>query len=151
MTITNFKGREAPKAARSAMETLLFSLDEVSAWKIPPFQRPIRVNDKVRSASEQIKDDGGVIPGVITLGKLPSDKSYYIVDGQHRVEAFNISGLLECSADVRIIRFASMAEMGTRKLRSSSQENQRGLRFCELRQHSPWRFGITAGEHGFVD
>ncbi len=111
MTIVNLKGREAPKASRSAMETLLFTREEVEAWLVPPFQRPLRVNDKVRAMSEEMAQDGGIIPGVLTLGVLKGSKTLYIVDGQHRTEAFKLSGLQECIADVRMVTFANMAEM----------------------------------------
>jgi hypothetical protein len=108
---TILKGREAPKAKRSTMETLIFTRNEVMAWKIPPFQRAVRVNAKVLEVSEQLKVDGGVIPGVLTLGRLGSDKTIYLVDGQHRVEAFKISELPECIADARVCSYSSMAEM----------------------------------------
>jgi hypothetical protein len=109
--ILHIKGREAPKAKRSAMETLIFSRDDVLTWKIPPFQRPIRVNDKVMSVSEAMKADGGMVPGVLTLGRLGTDKTIYVVDGQHRLEAFKIAGLSECLADARMCTYSSMAEM----------------------------------------
>jgi len=111
MTIIHLKGREAPKAKRSAMETMIFSRDEVLTWKLPPFQRPLRVNAKVLGLSEQLKVDGGVIPGVLTLGRLGSDKTFYVVDGQHRIESFKLSELKECIADVRIFPATSMAEL----------------------------------------
>lgn len=111
MTIIYLKGREAPKSSRSAMETMLFTREEVNGWKLPAFQRPLRVNTKVLQIAEEMRGDGGVVPGILTLGRLGSDRTFYIVDGQHRVEAFKISELPECIADVRIINFANMAEM----------------------------------------
>lgn len=111
MTIVHLKGREAPKAARSAMETLLFTRDEINAWRLPKFQRPLRVNAKVLVLAEDMKQNGGIIPGVLTLGRLGIDKTFYIVDGQHRVEGFKLSELRECIADVRIMTFDTMAAM----------------------------------------
>jgi ParB/Sulfiredoxin domain len=111
MTVLHMKGREAPKNKRSAMETLIFSRDEVMTWKIPPFQRPIRLNDKVMNLAESMKADGGIIPGVLTLGRLGTDKTIYLVDGQHRMEAFKISEQKECLADARMCQYSSMAEM----------------------------------------
>lgn len=111
MTILNLKGKEAPKAARSAMETMIFSRVEVDTWRIPPFQRPLRVNDKVRAMAEDLTANGGVISGVLTLGRLERERTFFIVDGQHRVEAFKISQLKECIADVRIVTFENMGEM----------------------------------------
>jgi hypothetical protein len=93
------------------METLIFPRDEVLTWKIPPFQRPVRINDKVLSVAEQMKIDGGIIPGILTLGRLGTDKTIYIVDGQHRLEAFKIADLPECLVDARMCTYTSMADM----------------------------------------
>lgn len=110
--IVHLKGKEAPKAARSAMETMLFSRAEMDTWKDPGFQRPIRINAKVLEIAEQIKNNGGFIPGIITLGRLSAtDKFFFLVDGQHRFEAFKISERLECIADVRSMIFDTMADM----------------------------------------
>lgn len=111
MSIVHLKGREPPKSARSAMDTLLFTREEIKVWKLPPFQRPLRINSKVLALAESIKIDKGCIPGVLTLGRLGNDRTFYIVDGQHRLEGFKISELPECIADVRIIHFESMADM----------------------------------------
>lgn len=111
MTIAHLKSREAPKSVRSSMETLLFSRSEVEQWRVPEFQRPIRINAKVMALSEEIRQNGGVLPGILTLGRLPNDKTNWLVDGQHRVEAFKISELPEFIADVRICQFDTMAEM----------------------------------------
>ncbi len=102
--------REAPKAVQSRMETLIITLTMAHAWKIPPFQRPLRINEKVRTVTEQIKKSE-TIEGVLTLGKLKGDPSLYIVDGQHRIEAFKLSELTEAIADVRICMFDTMGEM----------------------------------------
>lgn len=97
------------RATRTKVDTILLTPQLIKSWKNPPFQRPLRVNDKVMALAEQIKADGGVLPGMITLGILDSDT--YRVDGQHRSEAFLISGLQEGFADVRYHWFDSMAEM----------------------------------------
>lgn len=102
--------REAPKAAQSRMDTLIITPAMVNEWRIPPFQRPLRINDKVRAVSEQIKLTE-TIEGVITLGMVSRDKSLYVVDGQHRLEAFKLSMLKEAIADVRLVPFDSIAEM----------------------------------------
>lgn len=121
MTVLPFKsGREPPRGSKSAMETKIFSVDELGAWRIPPFQRPVRLNEKVRALSDEIRHDGGVIPGVITLGTVKSDAAIYIVDGQHRIEAFRISGLSELLSDVRLVSFESMAEMAEEFVRLNS-------------------------------
>lgn len=103
--------RKIPKSAISQMETMLVSRDEAMSWAVPSFQRPLRVNDKVRALAEDLKANGGFLSGVLTLGKLKGDRATYIVDGQHRIEAFKISEIKECIADVRTCTFESMAEM----------------------------------------
>lgn len=111
-TVTPFRAaREAPKAKRSTMQTLIFKVAEIGAWRVPPFQRPVRVNGKVQALALEIQGGGGVIPGVITLGTVAGDSATYIVDGQHRLEAFRISGLAECIGDFRLCQFESMGEM----------------------------------------
>lgn len=103
--------REAPKSQRSSMETLIISVDQVNQWKVPPFQRPVRVNAKVLGIAEEMKQSGCEITGIVTLGKVEKDPALYIVDGQHRIEAFRISGLNEIIADVRIVTFDTLADM----------------------------------------
>lgn len=119
--IIHIKGsREAPKAQRSNMETLIISIDQVNQWKVPPFQRPVRTNDKVRAIAEEMKQSGCEITGIITLGKIARAPELYIVDGQHRIEAFRISGLGEIIADVRIVHFDTMADMAEEFVRLNS-------------------------------
>lgn len=103
-------GNRPPKASQSKMETLIITPDMVNTWRVPPFQRPVRINEKVRRVTEQIRETE-TVEGVITLGKLKSDAVLYIVDGQHRIEAFRLSAIAEAIADVRICLFDSMAEM----------------------------------------
>lgn len=111
-TVVPLKGHAAPKASRSSMETMLVTIEEVNQWRLPPFQRPLRVNEKVRAMSESLKDEGGMISGVVTLGRIAGDsKTSYLVDGQHRMEAFRLSGLAEAIVDVRLCTFDNMAEM----------------------------------------
>lgn len=102
---------KTPKPVESRMETRVFSRAEAEKWVVPPFQRPLRVNEKVRALAEELKVNGGIISGVITLGKLPNDKTEYLVDGQHRREAFLISELPEMLTDVRTCLFDSIVEM----------------------------------------
>jgi hypothetical protein len=106
--------RKAPTAKRTRMDTLLVNESVLSTWKIPPFQRPLRVNAKVEAIADIIKADGGVIPGTITLGFIErgADAGFYVVDGQHRLEAFKISGMTEGFADVRIIEHEDMIALG---------------------------------------
>lgn len=111
--------REAPKSEQSRMDTLIITPAMVNTWKIPPFQRPLRVNNKVQMVTEHIKKNE-VIEGVLTLGKLKGDSALYVVDGQHRTEAFKLSELNEAIADVRVVPFESMAEMAEEFVRLNS-------------------------------
>lgn len=103
--------RAAPKALRSSMETLIVTPEQVNQWRVPPFQRPVRINDKVQAIAEEMKCNACSITGIITLGRITGDSAYYIVDGQHRIEAFRISGLPEIIADIRVVTFDTMADM----------------------------------------
>lgn len=101
-----------PKSLQSSMETQILTIEQVNKWRLPPFQRPLRINAKVLAIAEQLKCDGVSISGVMTLGKLRGDPGpAYLVDGQHRAEAFRQSGMEEIIADVRTVNFDTMSEM----------------------------------------
>lgn len=102
---------DVQKATRTKVDTILLTPQIIRSWRNPAFQRPLKVNAKVQALAEQIRLDGGVIPGMLTLGIL--DDVTYRVDGQHRCEAFLISELAEGFADVRYHWFDSMSEMAT--------------------------------------
>lgn len=119
-TIISLSGaKEAPKSEQSRMDTIIISPLMVGKWKIPPFQRPLRINDKVRMVMEQIKKSES-IEGVITLGRLRGDDAHYIVDGQHRIESFKLSEIPEAIADIRVVSFDTMAEMADEFVRLNS-------------------------------
>lgn len=101
---------EAERTTQTTLDTIEVTPDLVRSWKLPPFQRPLRVNDKLISLSQQIKRDDGVIPGIFTIGVL--NKERWLIDGQHRREAFLMSECLTGYMDVRVCHFATMAEMG---------------------------------------
>lgn len=104
MALTVIKGsKSAPKNARSTMETVIVTVDQVNGWRVPPFQRPVRVNAKVQAIAEEIKCDGTSISGILTLGRLTGDRGGdYIVDA---------AGMPEIIADLRIVYFDTMGEM----------------------------------------
>ena len=104
-------GVNAPKKHSSTMDTKIVTLDEANAWQIPPFQRPVRINPKVAAMADELKADGVAVSGIITLGRLKDDRAYWLVDGQHRREAFRLSGLEEIIMDLRIVHYDTMAEM----------------------------------------
>lgn len=107
------------KTTHTKTETMLLTSAEMNAWKNPPFQRPQRINEKVRALAEEVASNGGVLPGVITLGKLGRD--IYLIDGQHRRAAGEMSGEAELWADVRTHEFADMGEMGAEFVRLNSR------------------------------
>lgn len=108
-----------PKSEQSRMDTIIITPAMVNAWKMPPFQRPFRINDKVRMVADQIKKTESV-EGVLTLGRLKGDPALYIVDGQHRTEAFKSADIQEAIADVRVITFDSMSDMAEEFVRLNS-------------------------------
>lgn len=99
------------KATQTSVDTILVTEEFLkNHWKSPAFQRPLRINAKVMALAEQIKQDRGVIPGVITIGVMGKD--HYLLDGQHRCRAFILSGIAEGFCDVRYRHFNTMADMG---------------------------------------
>jgi len=97
------------RATGTHVETIEFSPDQARAWQLPAFQRPLNVNPRVRAIADQIKSDGGVVPGVLCFGVC--DKKTYLIDGQQRREAFLLSGAALGYADARYVRCETMAEM----------------------------------------
>src|SRR5215467_5546958 len=110
---------ESEKQTRTVVDTLLVTPSIVNAWLSPPFQRPVKQNEKVRALAQELKQNGGVWPGVITLGSLKGQ--IYIIDGQHRKESFLVSGIDEGYTDVRIHHVDTMAEMGEEFVKLNSQ------------------------------
>lgn len=110
--IINLKGAtSAPRSQSSRMETLIVTLDQVQKWQKPRFQRDKRVNKKVLEIADKLRNGEVMLSGSITPGRLPRDPTLYIVDGQHRLEAFKISGLDEIIIDLRIIECDTWGEM----------------------------------------
>lgn len=95
------------------METKLLSLGEMYSWTLPAFQRDEVQTKKVIEFAEELRTNGGVVAGVILLGMLRAaeESVVYLVDGQQRRNACQISGLSEFIADVCLKRYDSMADM----------------------------------------
>lgn len=110
---------EAQKATQTTLDTIEVTPDLMKSWKLPPFQRELKVNSKVVAIATEIAENDGVIPGTITLGVL--NKERYLVDGQHRREAFLQSECLIGYVDVRVLHFESMAAMGEEFYKLNSQ------------------------------
>lgn len=99
----------AERVTRTKMDTIQLTPSLIETWKKPPFQRTLLVNTRVREVVDAIKESGGIVPGILTLGII--GKETYLVDGQHRIEAYKLSGLKEGYADVRLHWFESIADM----------------------------------------
>ena len=48
MTANVVKYKEAPASMRSRMDTIAVTARTITGWSLPSFQRPLKVNDKVR-------------------------------------------------------------------------------------------------------
>ena len=107
------------KKTRTVVDTILVTPKLLDTWHSPPFQRPVRENDKVLALAEELKKNGGVLPGIITLGVF--NGVIYIIDGQHRIKAFRISGIDEGYSDIRTHYCESMADMGEEFVKLNSQ------------------------------
>jgi hypothetical protein len=105
------KPQSAPeKHTRSVVDTIIVTAKVIEEWNSPFCQRPLKENAKVLDLAESIKTNGGVIPGIITIGILDGKK--YLIDGQHRVKCFLISGLEEGYTDVRYLYVESEGQIG---------------------------------------
>lgn len=125
---------EAEKTTHTTLDTIEVTPAMVKGWRIPGFQRGLRVNTKVLEVSERIRRDE-VIPGVITLGVLAEkgEKNVYIIDGQHRCHAFILAcedrehdgkkekGITSAYVDVRQRHFESMLDMGDEFVETNAQ------------------------------
>lgn len=109
---------DAERATQTTLDTIEVTPQLVGAIKCPPFQREVRINQKVVRLTEEVRRTG-VLPGILTLGVL--DGATYIVDGQHRLNAFLQAGIPVGYADVRMHYFNSMGEMANEFVQLNSQ------------------------------
>jgi hypothetical protein len=110
----------AEKKTGSVTDTIDVTPQEIRSWKKPPFQRDLSVNFKVMTLAQKIADDGGVIPGTIVIGILANDPHKYVVDGQHRLEAFLLSECPIGYVDARMFHAKTMVELA-REFRNVNQ------------------------------
>jgi len=104
---------KAERVTGTRMDTIQVTPEIVSSWPLAPSQRPLKINLKVKELSETIKRDGGVIPGIVTLAHLGRHTGIpFLLDGQHRREAFLLSGCPMGYVDIREAWFDTLAEMG---------------------------------------
>lgn len=109
-TLKVIAGGKPHRTTHTKTDTIELTPQLVRSWKNPSFQRGLRVNKKVEALALVIRTDGGIVPGVITLGVLGKDT--YLLDGQHRIHAFLMSEAATGYCDVRICYCEDMAEMG---------------------------------------
>ena len=110
----------AEKKTGSVTDTIEVTPQEVRSWKKPPFQRDLTVNSKVMELAQTIADEGGVIPGTIIIGILAGDPHKYVVDGQHRLEAFLLSEITIGYVDAKMLHAKTMDEL-SREFRKVNQ------------------------------
>lgn len=79
------------------VEKIIITHEIVEGWKKPPFQRPVAIGRNLGKLAVNLQDDEFLLT-TIYLGVL--DGVTYIVDGQHRKEAFIASGLRRLVAPV---------------------------------------------------
>lgn len=97
------------KRTRTTVDTIMLTPERLAKWKLPSGQRPLTENAKVRTMAESIKLDSGVIPGILTIGVF--EGGHWIIDGQHRLHAFSLTGLKEGYADVRFLHAETMSDI----------------------------------------
>lgn len=112
------KARPENKTTRTTLDTIEVNRATVESWKSPPFQRALKVNEKVRHLALQIKTEE-VIPGIISLAVC--DGVVYLMDGQHRIAAFKLAEVETAFVDVRTHYVGSLAEMGQEFVELNSQ------------------------------
>jgi hypothetical protein len=143
MAFAKPKTDSAPVIAfeKTQMETKLLSLEEMDSWVLPPFQRDEVQTKKVIEFAELLKQNGGMISGVIHLGLLRGSTSpLYLVDGQQRRSACHLSGVDVFIADTSVKLYDSMVEMAEDFKRVNSRlvplKPDDLLRACEV-THEP--------------
>jgi hypothetical protein len=141
VTFSKIKADEPVRAfEKTQMETQLLSLEEMDDWELPPFQREEVQTKKVLEFAEELKQNGGVIGGVIHLGQLRGDKTVYLVDGQQRRNACHLSERQEFIADISLKLYDSMIEMAEEFKRLNSRlvplKPDDLLRACEVTHKS---------------
>jgi hypothetical protein len=106
------------KLTRTTVDTIEFTHKLVASWRLPSFQRELKINAKVIACAKEITEAGGVLPGILTIGMFEGDA--YIVDGQHRLSAWSQTGLQLGYADVRTCWFNDMSKMADEYVRLNS-------------------------------
>jgi hypothetical protein len=106
------------KQTRTTVDTVELTQKLVASWKSPSFQRALKINAKVMAVADEILVAGGVVPGILTIGVL--DGETFVVDGQHRLAAWQQTGLDVGYADVRTHWFDSVGDMAKEFVRLNS-------------------------------
>jgi hypothetical protein len=129
---------DAPAFEKTKMETTLLTMEEMDSWTLPPFQREEIQTKKVIEFAEGLKENGGIIGGVLHLGRLRADptQTTYLVDGQQRRSACRLSERAEFIGDVSQKLYDSMVDMAEEFKRLNSRlvplKPDDLLRACEV-------------------
>ncbi len=102
------------KVTRTSLDTILITPEVAKSWRNPVFQRPLKINEKVKALAVTIGETE-VLPGILTLGvveRKSGEKIVYLLDGQHRREAFLLAEIEEAYVDVRYHYFDNEGDMG---------------------------------------
>jgi hypothetical protein len=103
------------------METIEVTPEMVETWQAPVFLREVTENRRVWELAQTMRSNGGVWPGVVTLGIW--DGQTFIIDGQHRRRSFGLSRLPVGYVAVRYMYGASMTEMARESVQLNSMLN----------------------------
>ena len=99
----------AEKAVGVTYDIITVTPDDLRAWRLPPCQRELSVNSKVRAMSVKIREGGGVIFEPISLARI--DGHTYLVDGQHRREAALLSECEIMYVEIRWLHVRTLNEV----------------------------------------
>lgn len=100
---------DAEKAVGVTYDIITVTPDVLRSWLLPPCQRELTVNTKVRAMAVKIREDGGVIPEPVSLARLGGHT--YLVDGQHRREAALLSACEVLYVEVRWLHVRTLNEV----------------------------------------
>jgi hypothetical protein len=99
-------------SAGTVMDAKIVSLDEMNSWQRPPFQRDEKLTAKVKDFAAGLKTNGGIVSGLILLGKLRGDETtIYLVDGQQRRLACNTSNEKQFYIEFCLKYYTSFVDM----------------------------------------
>jgi hypothetical protein len=124
-----YDGTEAPPLTTpleiescSRVVKIKLTPEVINGWEIPYWQRTVRYNTKVREIVEGLRKDPK-LDSMLIVGVLKKRGKYhlFLVDGHHRKDAFNRSGVPYLNIDVKFVYVETMGEMAELYLRCQGQ------------------------------